>query len=598
MRVPVRTKLLGGFGVMFLLSLALGLIALRALGGVGDDVKRFGEQRLPATQRAGQYMTLTNKLRKDQMHYLLVKGTAGHADVARDLASDDADMSRLARSFASDADHAASARRLSASVAAYKAQAAPFRGLADAGRIDAAAAAIDNPAWDDVKAAIAAWQKHDVAVAAAASAASQDHVSSARRTIVIMLALVLLAGAGLAVFLARGMTRSISEIISRLESLGKHCSADLRSGLEAVATGDLTRRVTPVTPVIESWPNDEIGDIAIAVNAIRANTVGSVEAFNESCESLSGMIGEVSHSAGTLSAASQQMATTSEETGRAVDEIAHAIGDVAGGAERQVLSVGSAQALVEQVSAQTRDTAAEAQETARAAERTRDVAQEGANAVAEATAAMVAVREASAEATTAIRGLGAKSDQIGGIVDTITGIAEQTNLLALNAAIEAARAGEQGRGFAVVAEEVRKLAEESQLAARTIAGLIGEIQAETMGAVDVVENGGRRTEEGAATVEQARAAFLRIDDSVVDVSERVRQIAAGVDRIAESSARVHADVTEVAAVAEQTSASSQQVSASTQQTAASTQEISAAAQELARTAGQLTELVGRFTVAA
>ena len=64
--------------------------------------------------------------------------------------------------------------------------------------------------------------------------------------------------------------------------------------------------------------------------------------------------------------------------------------------------------------------------------------------------------------------LGARSEQIGGIVETITGIAEQTNLLALNAAIEAARAGEQGRGFAVVAEEVRKLAEESQRAAASI----------------------------------------------------------------------------------------------------------------------------------
>jgi methyl-accepting chemotaxis protein len=421
--------------------------------------------------------------------------------------------------------------------------------------------------------------------------------ASGKRTIVISAIIAVVVAIALAFLIVRSIVKPLGVVVDRLGMLRDHCITGLSNAMKALATGNLTVAVEPTTPAIENPAGDEVGDVARAFNEIQAKTVESISGYNSTRGQLGELVGNVSTSAQSLSAASQQMATTSEEAGRAVGEIASAVGEVAQGAERQVRAVEQAKVATEEVASASGVSAQNAQETAEAAVSAGQVAEQGAQAVAKASEAMGAVRDNSVHATEAIRELGAKSEQIEGIVATITGIAEQTNLLALNAAIEAARAGEQGRGFAVVAEEVRKLAEESQSAAASIAGLIGEIQGETARAVEVVESGARQTEDGVATVEEAREAFLALGASVQDMNGRVDQIAAAIQQISSSSQQVQADMAEVAAVAEQSSASSQQVSASTQQTSASTQQIAASAQELARTAEELEKLVGEFTLA-
>src|SRR3954468_11867060 len=380
------------------------------------------------------------------------------------------------------------------------------------------------PAADTVTKAGEALIENSAERVAASKATTQATAASGRKTIVVVALIAALVAVGLAFLVVTSVVRPLKVVVERLQMLRDVCITGLSEAIKAMATGDLTKTAEPKTPQIENPAGDEVGDVARAFNDIQSKMVESIAGYNATRAELGSLVGSVSTSAQTLSAASQQMATTSEEAGRAVGEIATAVGEVAHGAERQVRAVEQAKLATEEGATASTAGAQNAHETAEAAVAARDVAEQGAGAVAQASEAMSGVRDSSLQATEAIRELGAKCEQIGGIVATITGIAQQTNLLALNAAIEAARAGEQGRGFAVVADEVRKLAEESQTAAGSIATLIREIQAETARAVSVVEDGAERTEQGTRTVQESHAAFERIAESALEVNSALGEV--------------------------------------------------------------------------
>ena len=290
------------------------------------------------------------------------------------------------------------------------------------------------------------------------------------------------------------------------------------------------------------------------------------------------------------------MTASTDQSAQAVNQVAESISLVAGSADAQQHSMQDALHTVEETSLHINNLAKNSSQIVATVTNTSTAAASGDASIAAATEQMAAISQSVSRSAQVVTTLGARSQEIGQIIDTISGIASQTNLLALNAAIEAARAGEQGRGFAVVAEEVRKLAEQSQEAAKKIAQLIGEIQSETATAVAAMDAGTKEVEQGNQVVATAGDSFREISSFITSISEQVTAMSEAFSAITKGNEAMVSSIRTIDEHSRKTSEQTQTVSAATEEQSASMEEIASSSQALSCMAEELRETVAKFKI--
>lgn len=190
--------------------------------------------------------------------------------------------------------------------------------------------------------------------------------------------------------------------------------------------------------------------------------------------------------------------------------------------------------------------------------------------------------------------LGNTSNQVGQIIELISGIAEQTNLLALNAAIEAARAGEAGKGFSVVADEIRKLAEESANASRRIAKLIVEISNGVDTAVNKVDGSIKSLNSSVKAIQENGDIFSVIHEQAEQLKNIVANVTQSVKIMTESSHDFECTMQEINKTSHEFAAYSEGVSAASEEQIALTEEIVSSSKAMADMSEELSGLIKNF----
>jgi methyl-accepting chemotaxis protein len=328
--------------------------------------------------------------------------------------------------------------------------------------------------------------------------------------------------------------------------------------------------------------NDELRTLSVSFNRM-------VENLRQIITEISSNVSFTNRNATALSSALQHAALQIETTAITIDGISK-------GADQQAQSAHNTLIAVDTITQAAGDVSGKANEALHLSRNMVKTTEESSSTIHSLVQGLIELSQANIETIERVHKLDENAREIGQISKVVGEIADQTHLLALNASIESARAGEHGAGFAIVAVEIRKLAEKSTEAVRSINELIEEVQFQVS---RVVTNIGNQVQ----TVDQEAAKGGAIMNSLAEMTAATRETAGSVEAItlvmAEQIEQIDQTLhrtREIDDIAGHISEGAKQVAASTQEQTALMQEIAASSEVLRDHADQQKMKISVFRI--
>ena len=543
--LELSKKLILGLGIMVAISAAMMIIAIVSLHDIGGLVNRLYQSPFTVSTQSIMLQKEIQNMGREIRGMVLYEDPSYFDSVLASSGRAKANLALVEKRFLGDQQLILDMYQ---SLDEIEAAGKEINRLVAGGKIEEAKNSADIDFRTAMKSGIETSQEIvDFALDKALEFNEDAGIALENATVMLIVLLVVM------VVLCMGVTtvlsRAVSRPISQLTDAAKKLAAGALNYYSKDEVGTLAEMFREMSGSMKAVIKDigqqlgamSNGDFTVAPRAEYTGDYVSIKnALINIRESLSNTLNEINLSADQVFSGSAQVSDSAQTFSE--------------GAADQAGSIDELAAAINEISYQVRETAANMEAarrlTAKAGEQ-------------------VAVSNRQMEEMLLAMGeIGAKTEQIRAINNTIEEIAFQTNILALNAAVEAAHAGESGKGFAVVAGEVRRLAGKSTDAAKRTSDLIdGTVQA----------------------VEKGRKIANITAESLHNVVESTNEVLNTVDKIDEAAQHQAGSIVQVTQEIDQISYVVQNNSATSEESAAASEELSGQAQ-------MLKELVGRFKI--